>query len=130
MTNLVVGRAFVIREKSDPGHQHSGSAVTALQTVLLEESILYWVELTVLFESFNRRDRTPVGLNGKRITRFDRVSIHYNCTSAAVARVTTNVRAGQSQCFAQEVDQQQTWFDLGAVLDPIDCYFDRNCSHR
>ncbi len=130
MTNLIVGRVLVIGEKSDSRHQHSRSAVTTLQTVFLEESVLQWMQLAVLFESFNRRDRTPVGLNGKRSTRLDRASIHDNRASAAVTRVTTNVRAGESQCFAKEVDQQQTRFDVGAVFDSVDFYFDRDGGHR
>ena len=94
MPDLIVSRVVVIGEKRVTGHQHARSAVTALQSMLLEESILQRVKLAFLLETFNGRYRTSVGLNGKRSARLDRASVHHNRASAAVTRVAADVCAG------------------------------------
>src|SRR6185503_1699816 len=128
VTDFIVRRVVVRAEKSETRHQHSGCAKAALQTVFLKESVLQWMQFPVLFESFDRRDRASISLNSERRTRLERASVHHNCTRAAVTRVTTDVRACQSQSFAEEMDEQHSWFDEGAVLDTVDCHFD--CRHR
>jgi len=128
VTDFIVGRVVVRAQKGETRHQHSGRAIAALQTVFLKESILQWMQLAVLFESFHRRDRAPIRLNSERRTRLERPSVHYNRARATVTRVTADVRACQSQGFAKEMDQEHSWFDVCAMLDTVDCNFD--CRHR
>ncbi len=130
MTDLVVSRVGVLAEKRDAGHQHSGRAVTALQTVLLVEAVLKWMQFAVLFESFDSHDAAPVSLHGECSARLDRAAVHHDRARAAVARVATDVRSGQTQRLTQEMDQQHARFDFSGTFDSVDVYFDRNFVHR
>src|SRR6266571_4516024 len=55
--DLELGGLVVRRKEGDGRHHHSGRAEPALQPVLLMEPLLYRVELPVLLEPFDRRDR-------------------------------------------------------------------------
>src|SRR5687767_6335743 len=56
VADLVVGWIAVLAEERVAGHQHSRRAKTALQTVLLEEAVLQWMQFAVLFETFDGHD--------------------------------------------------------------------------
>jgi hypothetical protein len=99
-----------------------------LQTVLLKESVLQRMQLTVLFESFHGRDRASISLNSERRTRLERAPVHHDRTRAAVTRITTDMRARQSQSLAKEMDQEHSRLDVSAVFDTVDVHFDRR--HR
>jgi hypothetical protein len=47
-----------------------------------------------------------------------------------MARIATDVRPGEPQSFAKEMDQEQPRLNLGHVFNAIDFYFDCNFSHR
>jgi hypothetical protein len=98
--------------------------------MLLKETVLQRMQLAILFEAFDRGDRTSVGLNGESRARLDRITVHHDRARAAVTRVATDVRARQAQRFAEEVDQQQTWFDVETMFDAVDSNFDWNFRHR
>src|SRR5262245_42994759 len=53
LANLVFGRVEVVFEECISGHKHAWSAVAALQTVFLTESLLERVEFAILLESLN-----------------------------------------------------------------------------
>src|SRR5215208_883917 len=99
VTDFVFSRIVIRVEEGDSSHQHSRSAIAALQAVLLKEAVLQRMQLTVCFETFDRGYRASIRLNGEGCTRFDCAPIHHHRAGAAVARVTTYVRAGQSQVF-------------------------------
>jgi hypothetical protein len=63
------------------------------------------MQFAVLFESFDGGDRASISLHRKDGARLDRAPIHHDCASAAVTRVTTDVRAGETQIFTKEMDQ-------------------------
>src|SRR5258705_5194118 len=65
VANFIIGRVGIRAEEGVSGHQHSGRAVAALQTVLLKESVLQGMQLAVLFETFDCSYITPVGLDGE-----------------------------------------------------------------
>ena len=47
-----------------------------------------------------------------------------------MTRVTADVRSGETQRLAQEMDQQHAWFDFSSVFDSVDVYFNRDFIHR
>src|SRR6185369_15593960 len=53
VTNLVFTRIVGRLQERVSGHQHAGRAVATLQPVLLKEPVLQWMQLAVLFETFN-----------------------------------------------------------------------------
>src|SRR6185369_10307674 len=86
MTNLVVSRVGVFLQKSITRHQHTRRAVATLQAVFLVEAVLQWMQLAVLFESFDCQYRTSVRLHGECCARLDGFAVQHHCAGAAVDR--------------------------------------------
>src|SRR5437867_11889237 len=63
LADLVFGRVGVLLEKVGRGHDEAGRAVTALQPVLVPESLLDRLELTVLVHAFDCRNPAAVRLH-------------------------------------------------------------------
>src|SRR5215467_846969 len=63
-------------------------------------------------ETFYRRDRGAVGLDGETRARSRGDAVEEHRARAALARVAADLRAGQAAEFAEEVDEQQTRFDF------------------
>src|SRR5690349_20474059 len=79
-----------------------------------------------LAHSLDRPDLRAVRLGGQQRARLDRLAVEVNGARAAVGRVAADVRTGQSQRLAQEVDQEQPGLDLGALLSTVDGHRDPN----
>src|SRR5262245_49607613 len=129
VTDFVVAGVVVLLQERVAGHQHSRRAVAALKAVFLKETVLKRMKFAVLFETFDGGNRTPVSLHGEDGARLHGFSVEHDGTRAAVTRVATDMRAREPQRFTEEVDQQQTRFDVGALLAPIDIYFNSNFRH-
>ena len=71
-------------------------------------------------EPFDRRYLRTVRLRGQYRARFDRVAIDQHRAGAALPGVATDVRAGQAQLIADEIDQQRTRIDVGCRRLAID----------
>src|SRR5271170_4271677 len=63
--NLLLAGVRVIAEQGIRRHQHARRAEAALQTMLFLKSLLQWMELTVLHQSFHREHLAAIGLHGK-----------------------------------------------------------------
>jgi hypothetical protein len=92
--------------------------------MLLFEPLLQRVKLPVLEKSFNGKQLCTVSLHRKHRARLDCLSVKDDGASAAITGVTADVRAGQSQRFADEVNQEKPGFRIGFSLPAID--FDVN----
>src|SRR5262249_52454744 len=114
--------------KSVAGHQHTRSAVSALQAVLLEETFLKRMELTVRLETFDCQHFATIGLNREHRTRLHCAPVQYHGARSAVTGVAADMRAGEAQGFANEVDKQQPRFYIGGMIDAVDFDIDRR--HR
>ena len=73
-----------------------------------------------LLQALDGPDLTPIGLDGEEGAGLDRAVVQQHDAGAAAGGVTADVSAGQPDDLADEVDQQQTGLDLGAVLGPVD----------
>jgi hypothetical protein len=118
--NIVLRRLGILLKERVGRHQHSGSTESTLQTVLLFEAFLQRVKLPFLEESLHRKKLRSVRLDGKHRARLDCLSVKDDGASAAVAGVASNVRAGQPQRFANEVNKQKPGFYVGFPLLAID----------
>src|SRR5712691_11409379 len=130
VANFIIGRVAIRTQECVSGHQHSRSAEAALQTVLLEESLLQRMQLAVLFEALDRQYLAPVRLNGVRGAGFDGPPIHHDRAGPTVAGIAADVSPSEPQGFADKMDQEQPRLHLSRVLNSIDFYFDANFSHR
>jgi hypothetical protein len=78
------------------------------------------MKLSLLLQALDGSNLAAVGLNGEESAGLDRSVVEQHDAGAAARRVAANVGAGQPDNLADEVNQQQPGFDLGAVLGPID----------
>ena len=115
LADLLLGRVRVALQQVGRGHDHARRAVAALQAVVLPERLLQRVQRAFLAHSLDRRDLGAVGLDGEQRAGLDRLAVEVDGARAAVGRVAADVRAGEPERLAQEVDQEQAGFDLGAA---------------
>jgi hypothetical protein len=95
--------------------------------MLLPETFLQRMELTILSQAFNRSDFGTVTLYRQHRTRLhaDSVDMHDTCTT--LAGITPDVSSRQIQVLAQIMYQQQTRFYLAGIANTVDR--DRNRCH-
>jgi hypothetical protein len=78
------------------------------------------VELAFLEESLHGKKFRSIRLDGKHRARLDYLSVKDDGASAAVAGIASNVRAGQTERVANEVNKQKPGFYIGFPLLAID----------
>jgi hypothetical protein len=107
-------------------HNHAGGAESTLKTVLFPKSFLDRVQIGFRAETLNRDDFATIGLNRKHRAAFDRRAVQMNDTGAARTRVAADVRSGQSEILAQEMDKQRSRFNRGGMQLAVDGHQNRN----
>src|SRR5215475_2888127 len=125
LANLRLARVRISREERAAGHHHAGRAVAALEPVLLPEALLQRMELAIPLQSLDRLHLVAVGLDREEGTGFDRHAVEQNGTRPAVGGVAPDVRTGQAQRLAQEVNEQQSRLDLRLMRLAVDLHLDR-----
>src|SRR3954462_8325549 len=129
LPDLRLARVLVAIEERAARQHHSRRAVAALQAVLLPESFLHGVELSVLLEPLDGGDLAPVGLHREERARLHRLSVEQHGARAAMARVATDVRSRHPQVLAQEVDEEQPRLDLPLLGLSVDGHLDAMRTH-
>ena len=80
---------------------------------VLPERLLHRVQLAALGEPLDRGDRAAVGLDGEHAcTTSPRCPSRWIGAGAALARVAADLRAGQAEPVADEVDEQRPRLDV------------------
>ena len=85
--------------------------------MLLPESLLNWMELTVLLQSFNCGDLTPIRLDRKKSAGLDRLTVEMNRASTAVTGIAPDMSPGQAEDIAYAMNKQKTWLDIGFITN-------------
>ena len=109
-------------EQLDAGHDHTRSAVSALQTVALPETFLHRMELTVSSQALDSGHFGTVRLDGKNRARLHRAAILQDRAGATNAGFAAYVRAGQFAEIAQEMNEEHPRLDFVLLLDAINLY--------
>src|SRR5437763_4408040 len=128
--DLCLGEPVAIRaEELDAGHDHPRGAEAALERVVLPEGLLERMELAALRETLDRRHLVAVGLDGEQGARLHRVPVEVDRAGAAEGRVAADLRPGEPEVVAEEVDEQRPRLDLRLVPDAVDgeCYRYHQC---
>src|SRR5581483_11632278 len=112
LTDLLFRRRWVPLEEKRRGHDHARRTEAALQSVLLMERSLDWVQLRALGEPLDRRDRCPVGLHRENRARFDSSPVQMNRTCPTLAGIAADVGTGQTELVAQEGHEQCSRLDV------------------
>src|ERR1051325_646050 len=120
-----LARICVALQQVARGHDHARRAEAALQAVLVPESLLHDVQLAVAGETFDRGDRGAVRLHGEHRARLHRLPVEEDRADAALAGVAADVRAGEAELVAQEVDEEEARLDVRRLLRAVDREGDR-----
>src|ERR687888_802740 len=127
--DLRVGQPVAVRaEELDAGHDHPRRAEAALERVALPEGLLQRMELAALREALDRRDLAAVGLDREHGAGLHRVPVEMDRAGAAERRVAADLRPGEAEVVAEEVDEQRPRLDLRLVPDAVDG--ERNRYHQ
>src|ERR671934_273475 len=119
--DLRLGQPVAVRaEELDAGHDHSRRAEAALERVALPERLLQRMQLAVARETLDRRDLAAVGQNRERGARLHREPVEVDRAGAANRRVAADLRPGEPEVVAEEVDEQRPRLDLRLVPDAVD----------
>src|SRR5690606_13870908 len=119
LPDLVLGGVGVLPDQIDRRHDHSGSAVAALQRVLLVEGPLHGVPVPVARQALDRHDLAAVGLDGEHRAALDALAVHEDRAGAAVAGVAADRRAGLPEVIPEEMDEEQPGLHLLLVRDAV-----------
>src|SRR5712692_584790 len=108
IADLPFGRIRIRIQQSLGSDQHPWSAVAALQAVRLAEAVLQHAHRAVgLRETLDGGDAVAVRLHGIHEAGAHRLSVEHHRARAADAVLAADVRAGETQLFAQPVHQRQ-----------------------
>jgi hypothetical protein len=88
----------------DRRHNHARGAIAPLQAVIAAEGGLHRVQLVALGDALDGRDVGAGGLSGQHGAGFDRPALDMDGEGAALAGVAADMRPGQIEIFAQQMD--------------------------
>ena len=128
--DLGLGRIGVLPEQPGRLHDHARRAEAALEAVLVPERLLERVERGAIGHAFDGLDLVAIRLDREDGARLGALAVEVDRAGAAVARVAADVRAGQAERVAQEVDEQETGFDVRLLGRPVDGDADVLGAHR
>src|SRR4051812_32769206 len=120
MADLLLRRLRVLVEERAGRHDHSRRAEPALQAVLVPEGLLDRMKLPVLRNALDGRDLAAFELHGEQRAALRRLAVDEDGTRSALTRVAADVRPGQPEHVAQEMDEEEPWLHLTGEIDPVD----------
>ena len=121
--DLLLRRVRVLLEEAVGAGDHPGRAEAALQAMMLAKGVLQRMQRAVrLRHALDRKDFGAVRLHGKHRARLHRLAVEIDRAGAAMGRLAADVRAGQLELFAQEMDQKRARLDQR--LDRLAVHFE------
>src|ERR1041384_918855 len=118
--DLVLGGIRVALEQRVRDEHHARRAEPTLQAVLLVEARLDGRQASPACEAFDGGDGAPARLHCQLGAGLDRLAVDEHRAGAAARGVAPDVRAGEAQVGAQEVDQQHARLDVTRALGTVD----------
>jgi hypothetical protein len=108
----------------------AGRTVAALESVMVDEGLLYWMKRTVFRQSFDGGDLRTVLHNSQCKARIDPPAIDQNRTGAALAVVATLLRSGQTKMDAQRIKERSPRSERQLVRHAVDVERDHHFGWR
>ena len=121
--NFRFTRVRSLLQESNAGEDHSGSAITALHGVGLDEGFLQRMEAAVLRQPFDGGDFFARDLGHLRDAGAHRRAIDEHGAGSAVAFATAIFAAGEFQLVAEDPEQEAVGVQLEPVMRLIDDKF-------
>ena len=103
--DLLAGRGRALLEQLGRGDQHSRRAVAALQCVALDECLLQVGDLPAVGDALDRDHLGAVGLHRQHQAAAHDRAVDPHRAGAADAVLAPDMRAGEAELGAQEIDQ-------------------------
>jgi hypothetical protein len=117
----------IFLQKRDAADDHSGSAIGALECALIEESLLYGMKLTVLFEALNGDDGFSRGVSDKELAGAPRRAIQQHRAGPALAFAAAVFCSSEAKFFAQSKEQSCVGAGNENPAFPVDLRVDGPC---
>jgi hypothetical protein len=120
ISNLFIGwlRAFI--QQGFSRQDESGSAITALQSAELHERFLDRIELTIPAQSFDGQDLATVCINRQHRAGAYRFTVKQQRASATHLNIAAELGAGQSELFANHIEERRARLDFSVMLRAVD----------
>src|SRR5262249_12784851 len=118
--DLLVARVRILPQQLQSGHQKARRTISALQAVAIRESLLQWMQLSVLLESLHGGNLGSIGLHREGRARLYRAAVEQHRAGSAIRRVASDVCPGKFKRLPQEFDQQLPRIDFASVLLSVD----------
>jgi hypothetical protein len=122
--DILFGRVGIAVKEGFQGHDHSWCAITALQGIILDKSLLKWMKFPLLCQPLDREDLFAGCLNGQHRACIHRISIENDCATSTLTPVTPNLRSDQTQIFPQKLSQCHPNIDVEFNVSTVDCEYD------
>jgi hypothetical protein len=103
--DLLLVRVWVLTQQSDAGHNHSGSAVSALERVGFEEGFLKRMQPAVFLEAFYCRDLLSCRGAQPGYARAGCLAINENGAGATLSLPATVFASGKIEVISQDTEQ-------------------------
>lgn len=121
--DFIVGRMLVPQQQRLERKHLAGRAETALQCVVLDNCLLYGVQVVVRREPFDGSDSPPLTFDSEQQTAIHCLVIYEYSTRPALAHIAAGFRAGQVQIFAQGIQQSTARLNAERVGSAVDGQF-------
>jgi len=111
-------------------HDHTRRAEPALKPVLFLKSLLQGMKFAVIRYAFDGANFATIRLHSKQGTGLYRPPIQKHCTRTAVCGIAANMRSGECQDVADEMDQEKPRLYLSLMVPAV--HFEANmffCGH-
>src|SRR6188508_1956444 len=130
LADLRFVRVGVLGEEPGRLHDHPRRAEAALQAVLIPERLLERMKGRLAGHPLDGLELTAIGLDSEHRARLRARAVDVDGARAAVARVAPDVRPGQPEVIAQEMDEEEARLDIRLVRLTVDGHRDVLGSHR
>ena len=107
-------------------HYEARGAETALESVMLPECGLHGMQVAVRREPLYGDDIRALHMRGQNVAGLGGAAIDVHGARPTLSRVAADVRAGEAQMRAQELDEQRARVDFRADGFPVDGHRDGN----
>src|SRR5579875_3576932 len=101
-------------------HQKTGRAEAALQTMMIHEGLLHWVERLAVRETFDRADLLTLRLHREHQAGPDRFAFHDHGAGSADAVLAADMRAGLAAFLADSIREGTTRLDRDVIVATVD----------
>ena len=127
LADLGVAAGVTFMDAGDGRTNLPGSAVTALESVVLDEGGLHRMEPGAVGEPFNRGDLVAFVHDGEAETAVNSSAVDQNGAGAALPVIAALLRSGELEMFPQQIEKRGPRIHFQTAVSPV--YFQLKIDH-